>query len=85
MTDMLDLASDAYQPRPLLGCTTDEELLSKLFAPNKESWVNAGQWFVEVTGGVQDGAVHTGTDFSDPVSYLNPDGSDGNGNFPKGG
>lgn len=67
-----------YEPRPDWW-TNDSVALDKIFAPNKAAWVAAGQWFVQVLRGVQDSAVHTGNDFSDPLSYVNPDGTDGNG------
>jgi hypothetical protein len=76
--DVVDTA--AYEPRPEWG-QTDDALLERLFAPQLEAqWKAAGQWFVEVCAGVQPGATHTGSDFTDPASFLNPDGTDGNGN-----
>lgn len=78
LVDVLDMAEAAYQPRPLLGCTTDDELLSKLFAPNKTQWVIDDEWFYETPQGVQSGAVFTGTwpdDQMVPLKYENPDGT----------
>ena len=72
MYDITD--TEAYNPRPSWG-QTDEDLLSGVFSPNKAAWVAAGQWFAEVPPRVQDGAVHTGGDYSDKASYLNPDGT----------
>lgn len=46
-------------------------------------WKQTGQWFVPVPDGVQPGAFHNGADFSDPLSYTNPDGTYGDGS-PKG-
>jgi hypothetical protein len=80
MYDVVDTAK--YDPRPAWG-QTDAELLDRIFAPNKAEWVEAGVWFVEVCGGVQDGAVYSGGGYMLPASYLNPDGSDGNGDMPE--
>lgn len=77
--DVIDLAEAAYATRPLLGCTTDEELLAKLFQPNQTAWTGAGQWFHEVPQLVQDGSVYSGTDYMDGTAYVNPDNTDGNG------
>lgn len=79
MYDVFDTAT--IEPRPPWG-KTDDALLSRIFENQKAAWVKAGQWFVEVLQGVQDGAVHAGDDHLDPASYLNPDGSDGNGKLP---
>jgi hypothetical protein len=59
-----------------------EEWLSVMFANQKSAWEAAGQWFVAVPGGVQPCAFHAGADFTDPLSYTNPDGSYGDGSFP---
>lgn len=79
MYDVVDMAN--YEPRPTWG-QTDDALLDRIFAPNKALWVAAGQWFVQVCGGVLDGAVHSGPDFMAAASYLNPDGSNGEGELP---
>lgn len=79
MVDVIDTSD--YEPRPSWG-QVDADLLDRIFAPNKITWVNANAWFVPTLDGVQDGAVHTGEDYSDPSSYINPDGSDGNRHFP---
>lgn len=79
VVDVVD--TSVYEPRPEWG-QTDEQLLGRIFAPNKDAWVEAGQWFVLVPLGVQNGAVHTGGDFMDPATYLNPDGSNGDGVMP---
>lgn len=71
---MCDLVNTAdYSPRPDWG-QTDEALLEKIFAPNKAEWESANAWFVTVPDRMQ-GAVHAGSDFTDPASYLNPDGT----------
>ena len=49
--------------------------MDRIFSNNKAAWVAAGVWFVAVPDRVQDGAVHTGSDYSDKASYLNPDGT----------
>lgn len=79
MLDVIDTA--IYSPRPEWG-QTDDGLLSKIFAPEKAKWVAAGTWFVTVPNGVQPGARFAGKDYLDAASYLNPDGSNGNGEFP---
>lgn len=72
MVDVFD--PSVYNPLPDWG-RTDEELLDRIFSNNKAAWVAAGVWFVAVPDRVQDGAVHTGSDYSDKASYLNPDGT----------
>lgn len=72
MYDVVD--TDAYNPRPVWG-QTDEALLDRIYSGQKEAWVSKGQWFVEVPPRVQDCAVHTGSDYMDKASYLNPDGT----------
>ena len=79
MVDVIDTAD--YHPRPTWG-QTDEELLSKLFEPNKAGWVADDEWFKQVPDGVQNGATFNGdeaADTMDATKYLNPDGTDGNG------
>ena len=72
------LNTDDYEPKPGWW-VSDEAALDKMFAPNKDAWVAAGEWFVQVPGGVQNGATYTGNDYMDPANYLNPDGTNGNG------
>ena len=81
LVDVVDMGVAAYQPCPLLGCTTDDELLSKLFAPNKAQWVADDEWFVRVPAGVQNSAIFIGVagEENDPSKYVNPDNTDGNG------
>lgn len=76
LVDVLDMNVAAYQPRPLLGCMTDEELLSKLFSANKDQWVTDDEWFAQVPDGVKNGATFIGTwpaDQFDPSKYENPE------------
>lgn len=74
-TRMMDVFNPAiYEPRPEWG-QTDSDLMDRIFSNNKAAWVAAGVWFVAVPDRVQDGAVHTGSDYSDKASYLNPDGT----------
>lgn len=61
---------------------TPEEWLAVMFANQKPAWEAAAQWFVAIPDGVQPCAFHTGGDFTDPLSYMNPDGSYGDGSFP---
>lgn len=75
--DVVDLA--VYNPLPS-WYTTDEAFLERIFSPQLVAqWKENGHWFVEVPPGVQDGAVFTGSDYSDPAAYVNPDNTDGNG------
>lgn len=76
LTDML-----VYWPRPSWG-QTDADLLSKVFEPNKAAWEAAGQWFVTVPAGVQNGAVYNGLGYDDPKNYSNPDGRLADGTVP---
>lgn len=78
LVDVLDMEDRAYQPRPLLGCMTDQDLLSRLFEPNKAQWLADDEWFVAVPQGAQSGAVFIGAwpdDQNDPKKYENPDGT----------
>lgn len=77
MYDVTDTAD--YNPKPEWW-TSDAAALDKMFAPNKAAWEQSGQWFVQVPQGVKDCAVHTGSDYMDAASYVNPDNTDGNGN-----
>lgn len=77
--DVIDTGD--FSPSPSWG-QTDADLLDRIFSPNKVAWVAAGQWFVSVLEGVQDGCIHTGSDWSDPASYINPDGTNGMGVTP---
>jgi hypothetical protein len=80
MTDIVDTAM--YEPRPSWG-QTDDALLARLFSPQLAAeWKGAGEWFAEVCAGVQPGTTHTGSDFMNAASYLNPDGSNGDGVMP---
>lgn len=81
--DVLDLGVPPYDQRPLLGCTTDADLLAKLFSPQLiAQWDAQGYGFQSTLPGVQNSATLSG-DPALPGSYLNPDGSDGNGDFPQ--
>lgn len=72
MYDVVD--TNAYDPKPDWW-TDDAAALDKMFSNNVAAWKAAGRWFVEVPPRVQDGAVHTGSDYMDKASYVNPDGS----------
>lgn len=74
MTDVVEMP-----PALPAWAVDDEAWLSKMYENQKPSWESAGQWFVHVPDGVQSGAVHTGSNFEDPLSYLNPDGTAGDG------
>lgn len=74
MTDVVEMP-----PALPAWAENDEAWLSKMYENQKDGWVTAGQWFVRVPDAVQSGAVHTGADFDDPLSYLNPDGTNGDG------
>lgn len=75
MVDLIDTA--VYEPRPGWG-QTDEDLLNRIMAV-----VGGFAAFVAVPQGVQPYTTHAGGDYADPTTYLNPDGSDGNGVFPE--
>ena len=79
-TRMMDIFDPGvYNLSPTWG-QTDADLLDSIFENNKAAWVATGQWFVAAPNGVQNGAMHTGADFSDPRSHVNSDNTDGNGN-----
>ncbi len=82
MVDVFDAA--IYEPRPAWG-QTDANLLDHIFVNSKAVWVAVGQWFISICAGVQSGAVHRGDDFQDPTSYVNPGGTDANGNISQNG
>lgn len=78
--DVVD--TDAYNPKPA-WFTDDASFLERLYSPELVAqWKAVDQWFVTVPGGVQAGARFSGNDHSDVSAYLNPDGSNGNGEFP---
>lgn len=74
---MMDVVS---VPDELPAWAQDAEAwLSTMFANQKEAWVSNGVWFVSIPDAVQPCAAHTGSDFTDPLNYLNPDGTRGDG------
>lgn len=83
LVDVIDLAQAVYPSLPWNGCETDDQLLSKLFAPNESLWRADDEWFEAVPQGCQSGATFTGAwpaDQMNPSKYVNPDNTDGNGN-----
>lgn len=74
MIDVVELP----QQLPSWG-STPEAFLTKMYENQRAAWMQASQWFVQVPDGVQPCAVHTGSDFEDPLSYSNPDGTAGDG------
>lgn len=72
------MGTAVYDPKPTWWID-DGAALEKMFSPNKDAWVAAGQWFVQVHQGVKDGATDTGADYMDPTSYINRDWTDANG------
>ena len=74
MIDVVDL------PETLPVWAEDADAwLSRMYQNQKAGWLAAGEWFVAVPNGVRPCAVHTGSDYTDPLSYLNPDGTGGDG------
>ena len=59
LVDVVDVT--AACPRlPLIGCETEQQLLSKLFEPNKTQWVADDEWFQIVPNDVESGDTFVG-------------------------
>jgi hypothetical protein len=70
MSDVCD--TDVYVPKPTWW-TSDKVALGRMFP------TYGADAFVQVCGGVQDGAVYDGSGYMSPAAYTNPDGTDGDG------
>lgn len=70
--DIVD--TSVYVPRPTWG-TTDEELLNRMFAPNKAAWVDAGAWFTPIPDALSNGSQYLGGDKSDLYNYTDLSGN----------
>lgn len=70
MVDLFDTDDFATKPD---WWTSDEAAMERIFGARLVEWQAAGQWFVQVPAGVKAGASHSGTDYADERSYINPD------------